>query len=336
MGIKISTIKKISEEFNNFFGTIAENIYKKTPKSNKHFANYIKNQNLNSFFLDAVTEDEIESIIGNLNSRKTIGPNSIPTRILKEFENMLKTPLTVIINISFQTGIFPEQCKIAHITSVFKKGDTLDSSNYRPVSLLSNISKILEKAMYTRLYKFLDKFKCLYEKQVGFRNFHSTNHALVSITEEIKQSLDKGEFAWGFFLYFRKTFDTVNHNILIAKLNHYGIRGITLDWFQSYLTNCKQQISINNTLSNETMISCGVPQGSVLGPLLFLMYINDLNEAISHSLIHHFAYDTNVLFSSKSLKKINKYYNHDLAEIEIKQKLSSSDLQSKKNFKKIF
>ena len=190
--------------------------------------------------------------------------------------------------------------------------------------------------MYTRLYKFLDKFKCLFKKQFGFRNFHSTNHALVSITEEIKQSLDKGEFACGFFLYFQKTFDTVNHNILIAKLNHYGIRGITLDWFQSYLTNCKQQISINNTLSNETMISCGVPQGSVLGPLLFLMYINDLNEAISHSLIHHFAYDTNVLFSSKSLKKINKYYNHDLAETEIKQKLSSSDLQSKKNFKKIF
>ena len=121
MGIKISTIKKISEEFNNFFGTIAENIYKKTPKSNKPFANYIKNQNLNSFFLDAVTEDEIESMIGNLNSRKTIGPNSIPTRILKEFENMLKTPLTVIINISFQTGIFPEQCKIAHITPILKK-----------------------------------------------------------------------------------------------------------------------------------------------------------------------------------------------------------------------
>ena len=169
--------------------------------------------------------------------------------------------------------------------------------------------------MYTRLYKFLDKFKCLFKKQFGFRNFHSTNHALVSITEEIKQSLDKGEFACGFFLYFQKTFDTVNHNILIAKLNHYGIRGITLDWFQSYLTNCKQQISINNTLSNKTMISCGVPQGSVLGPLLFLMYINDLNEAISHLLIHHFADDKNILSSNKSLKKINKYINHDLAQM---------------------
>ena len=115
----INIKKKISEESNNFFGTIAEKIDKKTPKSNKHFSNYLKNQNLNSFFLDAVTEVESESIIGNLNSRKTIGPNSIPTRILKEFKNILKIPLTIIIIISFQTGIFPEQYKIAHITTIF-------------------------------------------------------------------------------------------------------------------------------------------------------------------------------------------------------------------------
>ena len=113
--------------------------------------------------------------------------------------------------------------------------------------------------MYTNLYKFLDKLKCLYKKMFGFRNFNSTDHALVSITEEIKQALDKDELACGIFLDFQKAFDTTNHNILIAKLNHYGIRGITLEWFQSYPTNRKQQTSINNNLSNETMISCGVP-----------------------------------------------------------------------------
>ena len=127
--------------------------------------------------------------------------------------------------------------------------------------------------MYIRLYKFLDEFKCLYKKQFGFRNFHSTNHALLSITEETRQALDKDEFACCVFLDFQNAFDTVNHNILIAKPNHYGIRGITLDWFQPHLTNQKQQTSINNTLSNKTVISHGVPQGSFLGPLFFLIYI---------------------------------------------------------------
>ena len=169
--------------------------------------------------------------------------------------------------------------------------------------------------MYVRLYKFLEKFKCLCKKQFGFRNFCSTNHALVSITEEIRQVLGKDKFARGVFLDFPNAFDTVNYNILIAKLNHYGIRGITLDWFQFYLTNRKQRNSTNNTLSNETVISYGIPQGSVRGPVLFLIYINDLNEVISHFLTHHFADDTNILFSSTSLKKINKYINHDSAQI---------------------
>ena len=111
-----------------------------------------------------------------------------------------------------------------------------------------------------------------------------------------KQTLDKDEFTCGVFLDFQKAFDTVSHDILIAKRNQYGIRGITLDWFQSYLTNRKRQTSINNTLSNETAISYGVPQGSARGTLLFLIYINDLNEAILHSLIHHFADDINSLF----------------------------------------
>ena len=135
------------------------------------------------------------------------------------------------------------------------------------------------------------------------------------LKEKWNRHLKKDKFACGVFLDFQKTFDTVNHNILIAKLNHYEIRGITLDWFQSYLTNRKQQTSISNTLSNGTIISYGVLQGSVLGPLLFLININALNEVISDSLIHHFADDRKILFSNKSLKNINKYINHDLAQI---------------------
>ena len=145
------------------------------------------------------------SIIGNVSTtRKAVRPNSILNLILKEFKDKLKTPITIIMNISCLKGKFPKQCKM---------WNKLDSSNYRPISLLPNINKILKKAMYSRLSKFLDKFDCLYKKQFGFRNAHSTNHALISITEEIRKALDNNKFSCGVFLDFQKAFDTVNYKI---------------------------------------------------------------------------------------------------------------------------
>ena len=208
-----------------------------------------------------VSEKEIMSIIGNISTRKAVGPNSIPNLILTEFKDKLKTPITIIINISFLTGKFPKQCKTANIPPILKKGNKLDSSNYRPISLLPNISKILEKVMYLRLSKFLDKFDCLYKKQFGFRNAHSTSHALISITEEIRKALDNNEFSCGVFLDFQKAFDTVNHKILIDKLHHYGVRGVTLSWFESYITNRIQKTIVNDTVSDKVEITDRVPQG---------------------------------------------------------------------------
>ena len=169
--------------------------------------------------------------------------------------------------------------------------------------------------MYTRLYKFLEKYSPLYKKQFGFRNSHSTNYALISITEKIKKSLDNNEYSCGVFLDFQKTFDTVNHEILLKKLHRYGIRGVTNEWSKSYLNDRTQKTKVNGSISEKIEITYGVPQGSILGPLLFLVYINDLHEAVTHSLIHHFVNDSNILYCSKSLKKINKYINHDLSQI---------------------
>ena len=198
---------------------------------------------------------------------------------------------------------------------VFKKGSKIDVSNYRPISLLSNIGKVFERLMHSRLYKFLEKFQCLYKLQFGFRKNHSTTHTLIDIVENIRKSIDEGNYACGVFIDLQKAFDTVNHDILLSKLKHYGIRGIPLKWFQTYLGDRSQYVTINGTSSTVKNITTGVPQGSILGPLLFLLYINDLNNCIKHATTYHFADDTNLLEINSSLKKLNKNINSDLSSL---------------------
>ena len=192
--------------------------------------------------------------------------------------------------------------KVASVMPIHKKGGSLDCNNYRPVLLISNLSKLIEKLVHNRLYNLLEKHKLLYEHQYGFQKKHSTNHALIDITEKIRSALDQNIFACGVFIDLQKAFDTVNHDILLHKLDHYGIRGLPNKWFQSFLSGRSQYTSIKDKSSNKLPTTHGVPQGSVLGPLLFILYINDLNKAIIHSYVHHFADDTNLLYCNKSLK----------------------------------
>ena len=168
--------------------------------------------------------------------------------------------------------------------------------------------------MYNRIYKFFSKNN-IYPLQFGFRQQYSTFHALISLTEDIRKNLDNGNLGCGIFVDLQKAFDTVEHDILLAKLEHYGIRGMANNWFKSYLFNRKQFVSINGHISNQTSVKYGVPQGSVLGPLLFLIYINDLNLAIKFCKVHHFADDTNLLHFSKSVNKLDKYINLDMKNL---------------------
>ena len=222
-------------------------------------------------------------------------------------------PLTELINLSFNQRKFPAVLKIASVTPTFKNGDKLDVSNYRLISLISNISKIIEKLIHKKLNSFLEHNDIFYSFQFGFRDNHSTNHALIEMTDQIKEACDRGLYACGVYLDLKKAFDTVNHKILLSKLNHYGIRGIANDWFKSFLANRTQYTNINGSNSNSEKVMYGVPQGSVLGPLLFIIFINDVNVSINSSKVHHFADDTNLLLINKSLKQINKLINHDLA-----------------------
>ena len=267
------------------------------------------------FSFSRTDSTEVYNLIRNLKARKTSGPNSIPTNVLKSLNAEISIILSNLFNLSFSTGIFPDVLKNSSVIPLFKKGSKLNCGNYRPISLLSNISKLLEKLMYSRLYNFLNIYNCLSELQFGFRDKHSTCHALISITEKIREALDTGHFACGEFIDLQKAFDTVDHNILVSKLEYYGARGIVKNWFSSYLHNRKQFVTINGFKSSLKTISFGVPQGSVLGPLLFLIYINDLNLSVKNSTVHHFADDTNLLYINKSLKLICKKVNYDLKGI---------------------
>ena len=229
-------------------------------------------------------------------------------------KNAILKQLADLLNLSFMTGVFPSVLKTVKVVPVFKKDSKLDYSNYRPISLLSNVEKILEKLMYKRLYTFLNSNN-IYNLQFGFRQQYSTSHALVNITENIRKALDGGNIGCGIFVDLQKAFDTVDHQILLTKLNHYGICGVSNDWFKSYLSNQNQYVSINGFDFGLAAINFGVPQGSVLGPLLFLLYINDLNHTIKFCKVHHFADDTNLLCMSNSIKKLNKLVNPDLKHL---------------------
>ena len=169
--------------------------------------------------------------------------------------------------------------------------------------------------MYKRLYTFVDNKNIIYDLQFGFRQQYSTSHVLINITKNIRKALDDGNIGCGAFVDLQKAFDTLDHHILLATSNHYGIRGVSNDWFKSYLSNRRQYVFINGYESGLAAINCGVPQGSVLGPLLFLLYINDLNQAIKSCKVHHVADDTNLLCLSNLIKKLNKQVNADLKHL---------------------
>ena len=314
-GSSITDPTIIANKFNSYFTSIANDIQSKIHSSHTNFVKYLKEPNIYNFFISPTSQFEVFNIISNLKSSKASGPNSIPTVILKQFNNEISYVLSNLFNLSFSTGVFPDVLKISSVLPLFKKDSKLLCGNYRPISLLSNISKILEKLMYSRLYGFLNIYNCLNELQFGFRAGNSTAHALLSITEKIRNALDNDQFACGVFIDLRKAFDTVDHEILIKKLEHYGARGIPKHWFCSYLNNRKQFVSINGFKSSLESISCGVPQGSVLGPLLFLIYINDLSCSIKYSTVYHFADDTNLLCINKSLKSLCNKINYDLKKL---------------------
>ena len=205
--------------------------------------------------------------------------------------------LAHILNKSLQTGIVPDKLKIAKVIPLYKNDNPELFKNYRPISILPCFSKIIERIMYNRLYSFLTKHNIISEKQYGFRKKYATYMALIDLVDKISCNFDEKNYTVGVFLDLSKAFDTIDHTILINKLQCYGVRGSACNWFASYLHNRKQYVVFNKSESEYKEISCGVPQGSILGPLLFILYINDIGHVSDIIKPILFADDTSLFHS---------------------------------------
>jgi hypothetical protein len=290
-----------ADELNNFFSTLGSNAVKDI-KPRNYYSKYLKNRNEFSLFLTPVTDCEVASTALHLPSKLTCGFDNLSVKLIQNIIYPLSQPLATIINKSFSEGTFPDILKIAKIVPVYKSGDISDIKNFRPISILPAISKIFEKLMLTRLSKFFDKHNILNVHQHGFRAHSSTTTAMVDVGDYITNCVEKKLTAIALFVDVSKAFDSLNHVVLLEKLNFYGVRGIALSWFRSYLSNRFMYTEVNGYRSLFRLLTHGVPQGSILGPYLYLTYVNDIFNVNASSKCVLYADDTVILISGKEFK----------------------------------
>ena len=264
-----------------------------------------------TLFLNPTNPAEVFNVISSSKTSKSGGYDNI-SFFLKSAKKVFVFPLAHLFNCSFKLGIFLDCLKIAKVLPVYKPGEKSELCNYRPISILSSISKVLEKLIHIRSSTFLNKHSILLPTQYGFKANHSTIHALLDVITSSYDNINNSKFTALVLLDLRKAFDTVNRNILLNKLEQYGIRGVAHKLFSSFLSNRCQYVSLNNKQStSKKKITCGVPQGSVLGPLLFTLYINDINSSTSDC-PKLFADDTCLILQDNTL---NHLYNKVSSEI---------------------
>ena len=307
---------EITNIFNHYFASIGPRLARNIPSPRKNFQDYLAGTNYyKSFFFDPVSSSEVDMEILATPSNKVYGLYSCPVHLLKSVRHSLSPLLAALMNKSISTGIYPHLLKHAKVIPVYKTGDETDPCNYRPISLLSVFNRLFEKLMYKRLRSYCEKNGIFFSSQYGFRDNCSTQHAILDILNKIQSKIDAKLFSCGIFIDLKKAFDTVDHSILLHKLNHYGVRGIINTWFSSYLSKRSQSTQIGSTVSNKEEIVCGVPQGSVLGPLLFLIYVNDIYRCSQIFDFYLFADDTNLLYSNKDLKDLETVVNDKLIKV---------------------
>ena len=300
----ITNKKLIAESLNSYFTEIGEKLANNFSGSDQNFNKYLGLPAEQSILFYKISQSEIQTTISSLKSSFSSGPDEIHSKFIIISAQILVPALEKNFNLSLKSGIYPKKLKIPRVIPIHKKGDSTDLCNYRPISVLNTINKIFEKILHARLIKYINDFNILYKYQFGFREGHSTELALIEIVDNIRYSLDSGKITCGIYLDLTKAFDTVNHKILLGKLDHYGVRGKALELLQSYLEDRVQYTSVGNFKSGVKSIRCGVPQGSVLGPLLFILFINDLPNSCPLGNVRIFADDTNIFFHCNNIEEL--------------------------------
>ena len=307
--------KTVSKMFNNYYINVAGNLESKIPKPKTKFQDYLRNPNEHSIYLKETTPAEVNKLTCSLDANKAPDLFGISVKIVKMGGYVMDNIISHLFNMSIDHGKFPSFLQNAKVIPCHKDDSRLEMSNYRPISLLPTISKIFEKLMYARLIEFIKKHNILYEHQFGFQSGMSTEYAVNALLNNIVNTLENKEYGVCILLDFAKAFDTVNHEILLKKLEHYGIRGVAQQWLRSYLSGRMQCTEVGDTQSELEIIRWGVPQGSVLGPLLFLIYINDIVNSSEIFKFILFADDTSLYYSCKNVKTIENIINLELNKI---------------------
>ena len=315
-GKRITSDFEIATQLNNFFTEIGHKTASQIPLTNVNYQSFLPPSTHPEFSFNTITDTEIDKIITDLKPKYSTGHDHINTILIKHLKHELIKPLTLIANQMITTSIFPDQLKIAKIKPIHKKDDKHISTNYRPISLLPSVSKILEKVMLLQLDNHFTNNQLYFKSQYGFRKKRSTELAILEFTDRIIQNMDHNVTPTAIFLDLSKAFDTLNHNILTNKLKYYGIRNTSLNLCQSYLSNRKQFVTVNNETSSNLNISIGVPQGSILGPFFFLVFVNDLPNCTNSLDFITYADDTTLFTTlNPKLPQTNAQLNTEVDKV---------------------